>query len=65
MSGAVTRYVVRWQLADRPNRDHYDTVLISEGYSTVDDIPKIIALARQARTNGDANNIKIIAYLEV
>ena len=38
----MTRYAVRWQ--DAHGVDGYTYVLITEGYSTVGDIPKILSI---------------------
>lgn len=43
--GKVTRYRVTWHLVGQ-DRKHVSPVLITEGYSTTKDIPKILAIAR-------------------
>lgn len=40
---SIERYSVTW--ADATGTAHYNTVIVEEGYTTLDDIPKMLAVA--------------------
>lgn len=51
----MRRYAVKWHTPGNESMTHSSNVLIVDGYSTMEDIPRIIATAR----TGDPN----LAYL--
>lgn len=40
--GDLTRYLVTWHLSDSPDDVRHNRVIVEEGYSTVDDVPRIL-----------------------
>jgi hypothetical protein len=59
-TGPATMYTVAWHWRTEPTRAYRDTVRIIDGYTTTDDIPRILAVKATGRVS-DAAEVVIVS----